>query len=67
MKVKVGDRVFSSEDQPIMVILTDKDKENIANMDPDCTKYATFQDDWGSQQAMRDWMDADHDGLDADG
>ena len=46
MKVKVGDTIFISDDQPIMVILTDDDKLKIANMDPNCTKYATFQDDW---------------------
>ena len=61
MKVKIGDKVFSSENQPIMVILTDKDKENISNMHPNCTKYATFQDDWGSQQKMLNWMNADPD------
>ncbi len=56
MRIKAGDMVFGSEQQPIMVILTDKDKENIANMHPDCTKYAMFQDDWGTQQEMSDWM-----------
>ena len=58
MKVKVGDTIFVSDNQPIMVILTDDDKSNIANMDPDCTKYATFQDDWGTQKQMLEWMDA---------
>ena len=58
MKVKVGNKIFSSENQPIMVILTDKDKGNITNMDPDCTKYATFQDDCGTQKQMLEWMDA---------
>ena len=57
MKVKVGRKIFSSDDQPIMVILTPKDKQNIADMDDDCTKYATFQDDWGNQKEMLDWMD----------
>ncbi|KKL53080.1 hypothetical protein LCGC14_2279000 [marine sediment metagenome] len=59
MEVKVGDQVYDSEAQPIMVILTDQDKKNIANMDPDCTKYAMFQDDWGSKQEMLDWMETD--------
>ncbi len=57
MRIKVGAKWFSSDDQPIMVLLMDDDKQNIANMDPDCPKYATFQDDWGSQQEMLDWMD----------
>ena len=59
MQIKVGDKLFSSEDQPIMVILTEDDKENIANMLPECTKYATFQDDWGDEKAMLSWMDTD--------
>lgn len=59
MQVKVGDKIFSSDYQPIMVILTDSDKTNIANMLPECSKYATFQDDWGDPEAMRAWMDAD--------
>ncbi len=59
MQVKVGDTVYSSEDQPIMVILTDDDKRNIANMLPECTKYAMFQNDWGDEKAKLSWMDTD--------
>jgi hypothetical protein len=40
MKVKVGDQVYSSENEPIMVILTPEDKERISNMDPEQTLYA---------------------------
>ncbi len=29
MKVKVGDKVYSAEDHPIMVILEEEDKDNI--------------------------------------
>jgi len=56
MRVKAGDKTYSSEDQPIMVILTDEDKQNIAQMLPECSRYATFQNDWGSVEAMKDWM-----------
>ena len=57
MKVKVGDQVFDSENGPVMVILSDNDKENIGNMSPDCSKYAVFPDDWGTVGDMYEWME----------
>jgi len=42
MQVKVGDMFFDAEDCPIMLILTDKDKENVANMLPEATKLCTY-------------------------
>lgn len=43
MRVKVGNEWFAcTEDTPILVELTDKDKQNIANMAPDACLYATF-------------------------
>jgi hypothetical protein len=45
MKVKVGGIIFDSETQPIMIVLSPKDKENIANMLPECTKYCSYPDD----------------------
>ena len=44
MKVKVGDRIYSADDELVMVILTDKDKKNIENMWPECTKYCAGPD-----------------------
>lgn len=44
MKVKVGDKVYDGNEQPVMVILEDGDKQNIANMDPGCTKYCVYPD-----------------------
>ena len=32
MKVKVDNKMYDSTNSPIMVILEDRDKENIANM-----------------------------------
>ena len=34
MKVKIGDKIYDSEQEPIMVILNDADKNNIKNMLP---------------------------------
>jgi len=44
MKVKIGDTVYDSEKQPIMVILSNDDKKNIENMLPEATKYCSFPD-----------------------
>ena len=44
MKVKVGDRVYDGKTELVMVILTDKDKENIAAMRAGCTKYCQAPD-----------------------
>lgn len=44
MKVKIGNEIHDSKDEPIMIILSDKDKENITNMDKNCTKYCCFAD-----------------------
>jgi predicted house-cleaning noncanonical NTP pyrophosphatase (MazG superfamily) len=30
MQIKIGDKIYNSKEEPIMVILSDKDKENIA-------------------------------------
>lgn len=58
MKVKVGDRVYTSKDCPIMVILTEKDKFNIAHMSPEATKYAEFDDELGmTKEEKEQWMD----------
>lgn len=42
MKVKINDTIYNSEEQPIMVILSSKDKENISKMPTDNGKYCGF-------------------------
>jgi len=44
MKVKVGNKIYDAEKEPIMIILSDVDKKNIANMNPECTKYCVYPD-----------------------
>lgn len=46
MRLKVGLEWFECQrGQPIMVELAPGDKKNIANMHPDATRYAIFDDD----------------------
>ena len=56
MKVKIGEVVYDAADEPVMVILSPTDKENISNMMPEATCYASFPDGWGTEEQMRDWM-----------
>ena len=56
MKVKVGDVVYDSKDTPVMVILTQQDKENIKDMAPEATKYCTFPDGMYSADEILEWM-----------
>lgn len=60
MKVKVGDTVYDGTKVPVMVILTEEDKKNIAAMTPEQTRYCQFPDgiDREGQQKIRYWMDA---------
>ena len=44
MKVKIGKTVYDSEKEPILLILTEKDKKNIGNMSPEASKYCIFPD-----------------------
>jgi len=43
MQVKIGDTIHStSEKEPIMIILDDQDKTNIANMEPGAHRYCVY-------------------------
>ena len=55
MRIKVRDETYDGEDEPVMVILTNKDKENIANMDKGCTKYCMYPDNMNEEEVL-EWM-----------
>ncbi len=48
MKIKVGDRTYDGTIEPVMIILTEQDKINIANMLPACTKYCQFPEEYAN-------------------
>ncbi len=58
MKVKIGNITYSSNDLPIMVVLSDADKHNITNMDDDCTQYCSYPESHDSEQ-IKQWMRAE--------
>ena len=57
MKVKVGDKIYNSEDEPIMLILSDEDKENIRTMHKDCTKFCIAPRKKYTNKFLGKWMD----------
>jgi len=44
MKIKIGQKIYDGKKEPIMIILTNRDKENIKNMAPSATKYCVYPD-----------------------
>jgi len=56
MKVKVGDKIYDSAKEPIMVILTTHDKENIRKMPVEATKYCMYPDHHTFEEIYK-WMD----------
>ncbi len=60
MKIKVGNKVYDGEKEPIMVILEDQDKENIKDMLPEARKYCMFPDTISEPEIVR-WMKLDDD------
>lgn len=46
MKVKIGNTIYDSNEEPIMLILSESDKENITWMSTDATKYCSFPNDY---------------------
>lgn len=57
MKVKIRDRVYDGELEPVMVILTAQDKGNIKNMLPHCTRYCQFPDEGFLPSEIERWME----------
>jgi hypothetical protein len=60
MKVKVGDKIYDGANEPIMIILSDTDKSNIANMLPKATKYLSYPDSMSVEDATT-FMETNHD------
>lgn len=55
MLVKCKAGIYDSKVDPVMVILSHADKQNIAAMHNDCTKYCQFPDSYSAEEIM-EWM-----------
>ena len=56
MIVKIGSKLYDSEDEPILIILSTDDKNNIANMPEENKKYCSYPDKGYSEKDIREWM-----------
>ncbi len=60
MKVKVGNKVYDGKKEPVMVILSKGEKQQITDMLPDATKYCVYpgEDEWikNDYEKIRAWM-----------
>jgi hypothetical protein len=45
MKVKIGNKIYHSNDEPIMIILNDKEKRLIKNMNKKHKRFCVFPSD----------------------
>lgn len=58
MLVKIGDKLYDSEKQPIMVVLSDEEKSLIGDMSNDNHKYCSFPEEISTEGIM-DFMQID--------
>ena len=60
MKIKVRDKIYDGKKEPVMIILSKGEKEQIANMHPDATKYCVYpaEEKWmkDDYKAIKEWM-----------
>lgn len=55
MQVKIGNKIFDSDEEPILLILSEDTKENIAAMDSSATRYCEYPEGWDAD-AILEWM-----------
>lgn len=56
MQFKVGDTIYDGRDEPLMVILSEQDKRNIAAMLPGRTKYCQYPEEKFTAEQIDEWM-----------
>jgi len=44
VKIKIRNKIYDSSEEPLMLILSDKDKRNIIKMNKEDTKYCVHPD-----------------------
>ena len=60
MKVKIGNKIYDSNVEPIMIIFSPGEREQIKNMAADATKYCIYPDEpkWVDNdfKGIKEWM-----------
>jgi hypothetical protein len=52
MKVKIGDKIYDAEVEPIIITISNEDRRNINNMDPNATLYCVYPEDMDTKEVM---------------
>lgn len=58
MKVKVGDTIYDAENEPVMIICTDSERKQMAQMPAKLTKYCQFPENMDKEE-IKKWMELD--------
>lgn len=60
MKVKVGNKIYDGDQEPVMVILSKGEKKHISKMAPESQKYCVYPgtEEWtkDNYKKIKDWM-----------
>ena len=60
MYAKIGDKIHDSEYEPIMIILSEQEKNLIAKMDPKANRFCVYPDgeEWtkDNYKKIKEWM-----------
>ncbi len=56
MKVKIKNKIYDADKEPIMIILSEQDKINIAGMDKEHTKYCVYPTET-SKEYLKEFME----------
>ena len=63
MKVKIGDKVYDANKEPVMIICSHQERQQMASMPEDNTKYCQYPDEkqWAENDyaAIKKWMEID--------
>jgi len=59
MLVKIGNKLHDGFTEPVMIILTERNKKHIKDMVPDAKKYCEYPDLMSSREA-NEFMDVDN-------
>ena len=53
MKIVIGNMIIDADKEPIMIMLNENDKRNIANMDENCFNYICYPKSFQSDHVIQ--------------
>lgn len=56
LKVKIGNKIYDSNDEPIMIILDKQDVEHISDMPKHYTKYCVYPEIGYTEDKIREFI-----------